>query len=58
MKYDTLVCENDFPGGERRLIQQPVGLHYTFVNGVVTFEDETCSGALPGKLLRSTNVAV
>jgi N-acyl-D-aspartate/D-glutamate deacylase len=57
MKYATPVYAKDFPGGERRLIQQPVGLHYTLVNGVVTFEDGTCSGALPGKLLRSTEVA-
>jgi len=50
---------NDFPGSERRLIQQPVGLHHTtFVDGVVTFKDGICSGALPGKLLRSTDVAV
>jgi N-acyl-D-aspartate/D-glutamate deacylase len=57
MKYDTPVHANDIPGGERRLIRQPVGLHYTLLNSVVTFEDGTCSGALPGKLLRSTDVA-
>jgi N-acyl-D-aspartate/D-glutamate deacylase len=57
MQYDTPVYANDFPGGERRLIQKPVGLHYTLVNGVVTFEDGNCSGALPGKLLRSTEVS-
>jgi N-acyl-D-aspartate/D-glutamate deacylase len=45
---------NDFPGGERRLIQKPVGLHYTLGNGVVTFEDGNCVNALPGKLLRSS----
>ena len=56
MMYDTPVYANDFPGGERRLIQKPVGLRYTLVNGVVTCEDGNCSGALPGKLLRSTGV--
>ena len=41
------------PGGERRLIQKPRGLRYTIVNGGVTFEGTECTGALPGKLLRS-----
>jgi N-acyl-D-aspartate/D-glutamate deacylase len=57
LMYDTPVYANDFPGGERRLIQKPVGLHYTLVNGVVTFEDGNCTNALPGKLLRSTQLA-
>jgi len=35
------------------LIQKAVGLRYTIVNGVVTFEDTDCTGALPGKLMRS-----
>ena len=39
--------------GERRLVQKPTGLRYTIVNGTVTFEDSECTGALPGKLLRS-----
>jgi N-acyl-D-amino-acid deacylase len=43
----------DFPGGARRLIQKAKGYRYTLVNGVVTFEDRQCTGALPGKLLRS-----
>ena len=51
--YDTPVYANDFPGGERRLIQKPTGLRYTIVNGTVTFEGNECTGALPGKLLRS-----
>ena len=51
--YDRPVFENDFPGGERRLIQKPKGLRYTIVNGGVTFEGTECTGALPGKLLRS-----
>jgi N-acyl-D-aspartate/D-glutamate deacylase len=45
--------ETDFPGGERRLVQKPTGLRYTVVNGAVTFEGNDCTGALPGKLLRS-----
>ena len=51
--YDKPVYTNDFPGGERRLIQKPTGLRYTIVNGTVTFEGNDCTGALPGKLLRS-----
>ena len=51
--YERAVYSNDFPGGERRLIQKPTGLRYTIVNGTVTFEGNECTGAHPGKLLRS-----
>ena len=51
--YDKPRFETDFPGGERRLVQKPTGLRYTVVNGTVTFEGNDCTGALPGKLLRS-----
>ena len=51
--YDRPLYANDFPGGERRLVQKPTGLRYTIVNGAVTFEGTQCTGALPGKLLRS-----
>ena len=51
--YDKPRFATDFPGGERRLIQKPTGLRYTLVNGTVTFEGNDCTGALPGKLLRS-----
>ena len=51
--YAKPVFATDFPGGERRLIQKPTGLRYTIVNGTVTFEGNDCTGALPGKLLRS-----
>ena len=51
--YDKPIYANDFPGGERRLIQKPTGLRFTIVNGTVTFEENECTGALPGKLLRS-----
>ena len=51
--YDAAVYANDFPGGERRLIPKPTGLRYTIVNGTITFEGNECTGALPGKLLRS-----
>ena len=51
--YEKSIFDTDFPGGERRLIQKPKGLRYTIVNGSVTFEANNCTGALPGKLLRS-----
>ena len=51
--HDKTVYANDFPGGERRVIQKPKGLRHTIVNGTVTFEGNDCTGALPGKLLRS-----
>ena len=51
--YDKPVFDTDFPGGERRLVQKATGLRYTLVNGTVTFEGNDCTGALPGKLLRS-----
>ena len=51
--YDKFVHVDDFPGGERRVIQKPTGLRYTIVNGSVTFEGNDCTGSLPGKLLRS-----
>jgi N-acyl-D-aspartate/D-glutamate deacylase len=47
----------DFPGGERRLIQKAQGYRYTLVNGIVTFEEDRCTNALPGKLLRSYDMA-
>jgi N-acyl-D-aspartate/D-glutamate deacylase len=51
--HEKPYFDTDFPGGERRLIQKPTGLRYTIVNGAVTFEGNDCTGALPGKLLRS-----
>ena len=52
-QFDKPRFDTDFPGGERRLVQKPTGLNYTIVNGTVTFEGNDCTGALPGKLLRS-----
>ncbi len=54
LMYDGPVYDTDFPGGERRIIQKAKGIRYTIVNGVVTFlENTVCTGATPGKLLRS-----
>ena len=51
--YDKPRFETDFPGGEKRLVQKPTGMRYIIVNGTVTFIDNECTSALPGKLLRS-----
>ena len=53
LMYDKPKFETDFPGGEKRLVQKPTGMRYILVNGAVTFEGNDCTGALPGKLLRS-----
>jgi len=42
----------DFPGGEWRRVQRAEGYRWIMVNGEVTFEDGTCTGATPGRLLR------
>jgi N-acyl-D-amino-acid deacylase len=44
---------HDLPGGEGRLVQRAVGVDYTIVNGQITFEGRTCTGARPGTVLRS-----
>jgi N-acyl-D-aspartate/D-glutamate deacylase len=51
--YDKPTYATDFPGDEWRRIQKPTGIRYILVNGTVTFEDNHCTEALPGKLLRS-----
>jgi N-acyl-D-aspartate/D-glutamate deacylase len=43
----------DLPDGDWRRVRRADGYRYTIVNGQVTFEDNTCTGALPGKMLRS-----
>ena len=54
LQFDSPVYDTDFPGGERRIIQKANGIRFTVVNGEVTFTEGTvCTGATPGKLLRS-----
>lgn len=43
----------DFPGDEWRRVQYAEGYRWILVNGEVTFEEGKCTGATPGKLLRS-----
>src|SRR5881397_441361 len=47
----------DLPDGDWRRVQKADGYRYTIVNGHITFEDQKCTGALPGKLLRSYDMA-
>jgi N-acyl-D-aspartate/D-glutamate deacylase len=42
----------DLPGEEWRRVQRSEGYRWILVNGQVTFEDDKCTHATPGKLLR------
>ena len=46
--YDHII------GGGKRLIEKAEGYRYMLVNGEVTFVDGECTGALPGKILRTS----
>ncbi len=43
---------HDLPGNEWRRVQRSQGYKWIIVNGQVTFENDRCTGATPGKLLR------
>ena len=43
---------NDLPAGGRRLLQKARGYRNTIVSGVVTVENDTPTGAVPGRLVR------
>ena len=47
----------DLPNNDWRRVQKADGYHYTIVNGGITFEGRKCTGALPGKMLRSYDTA-
>jgi N-acyl-D-aspartate/D-glutamate deacylase len=54
-KLEVLPSEvaEDLPGGEWRRIQKSKGYDWILVNGEITFEDGTPTGAMPGKFLRN-----
>lgn len=61
--YDKLgitdrVEAHDYPGGEWRLIDRPLGLHYVMVNGVVTMDHDTQTNMPSGKLLKEAAAKV
>ena len=43
----------DLPGSGRRLVMPARGIHSTIVNGVVLYDQQKHTGALPGQVLRS-----
>jgi N-acyl-D-amino-acid deacylase len=47
----------DLPDGDWRRVQKADGYRFIIVNGQITFEDNVCTNALPGKLLRSYDQA-
>ena len=47
----------DLPAGGKRLVQKAHGYRMTIKAGVVTFEDDAATGALPGRLLRGAKSA-
>jgi N-acyl-D-aspartate/D-glutamate deacylase len=50
---DAYVVD-DLPGGGERMVTRSVGVHHTIVGGQVAFSDGQPTGALPGRLLRSS----
>lgn len=44
----------DVIGGGKRLIQKAKGYRAIIVNGVATFENDECTGKLPGRVLRTS----
>jgi N-acyl-D-aspartate/D-glutamate deacylase len=52
LKILPMEIVHDFPGGEWRRVQRAQGYHTIMVNGEVTFEDDKCTGATAGRLLR------
>ncbi|MBI3757851.1 MAG: amidohydrolase family protein [Deltaproteobacteria bacterium] len=57
LRVRPLETIRDLPDGDWRRVQKADGYRYTIVNGHITFEDGTCTGALSGKMLRSYDVA-
>ncbi|MDH3640520.1 MAG: amidohydrolase family protein [Gammaproteobacteria bacterium] len=47
----------DLPAGGKRLVQKAQGYRMTIKAGVVTFENDAATGALPGRLLRGAKAA-
>ncbi len=52
---DVPEIAHDFPGGAARFVQRSHGIEHTIVNGRPFLESGTHTGALAGRLLRSTD---
>jgi len=57
LRVKPLETIRDLPDGDWRRVQKADGYRYTIVNGQITFEDGTGTGALSGKMLRSYDMA-
>lgn len=53
--WDKMEKLYDQPAGGWRRSQKAEGLHYTMVNGQITFEGQECTGATPGEVLLNAN---
>src|SRR5260370_36504796 len=53
LRVKEMETVHDLPDGDCRRVQKAEGYHAVIVNGQITFEDNVCTNALPGKLLRS-----
>ena len=51
--YDRPRFDTEFPGGGRRLVQNPTGSRCIIVHLTITFQDKNFTEPLPGKLLRN-----
>ena len=61
IELSALACRiphlvHDLPAGGRRLMQEADGYRATVKAGIVTFEDGTHTGELPGRLLRGAQM--
>ncbi|MDH3445557.1 MAG: amidohydrolase family protein, partial [Deltaproteobacteria bacterium] len=54
---DEPLLVNDLPEGAPRFIQRAKGIHYSIVNGTLLMNNGGHTGAYPGKVLRSHEVA-
>jgi N-acyl-D-aspartate/D-glutamate deacylase len=52
LKVLPIEIVHDLPGDEWRRVQRSEGYKWIIVNGEVTFQDDRCTGATPGQVLR------
>jgi N-acyl-D-amino-acid deacylase len=55
--WTRAAIAHDQPAGEWRRVQKAEGYRWTIVGGEITFEDDRCTGATPGRLLRSNRLS-
>ena len=57
LRVKEMETVRDLPDGDWRRVQKADGYRFIIVNGQITFENNICTNALPGKLLRSYDQA-